>query len=154
MANTLKLLIPPPIVALSCGLGMWGIASVWPAFILSFPYQSVVAYSLIAVGLTIDLVAVLAFRKARTTVTPLAPEKASSLVVDGLYRFTRNPMYLGMLFILTGIAALLGSPANVLILLAFVTYITEFQIKPEETRLEDIFGMEFQQYRQQVRRWL
>lgn len=154
IGDKLKLLIPPPIVALICALGMWGIADIWPALIVSFPYQSVVAYSLIAVGLAIDLVSILAFRKAKTTVTPLAPEKTSSLVVEGLYRFTRNPMYLGMLFILTGIAVLLGSPVNFIVLLGFVTYITAFQIKPEEARLEDIFGPEYDQYKQQVRRWL
>jgi protein-S-isoprenylcysteine O-methyltransferase Ste14 len=133
---------------------MWGVVSLWPGSQLAVPNLSAVGYVLIAGGLAIDLVSIVAFRKARTTVTPLAPEKASSLVTGGLYRFTRNPMYLGMLLILMGIAVLLGSPINVAILGVFIAYITAFQIKPEETLLEQNFGEVYRQYKQSVRRWL
>jgi len=150
----LKLLVPPPLVALACAGMMWGVVSLWPGSQLAVPNLSAVGYVLIAGGLAIDLVSIVAFRKARTTVTPLAPEKASSLVTGGLYRFTRNPMYLGMLLILMGIAVLLGSPINVAILGVFIAYITAFQIKPEETLLEQNFGEVYRQYKQSVRRWL
>ncbi len=150
----MKLLVPPPLVAFACVGMMWGVVSLWPGSQLAVPYLSAVGYALIAGGLAIDLVSIVAFRKARTTVTPLAPEKASSLVIDGLYRFTRNPMYLGMLLILTGIAVLLGSPINIAILGVFIAYITAFQIKPEETLLEQNFGEAYRHYKQSVRRWL
>lgn len=150
----MKLLVPPPLVALACAGMMWGVVSLWPGSQLAVPNLSAVGYVLIAGGLAIDLVSIVAFRKARTTVTPLAPEKASSLVTGGLYRFTRNPMYLGMLLILMGIAVLLGSPINVAILGVFIAYITAFQIKPEETLLEQNFGEVYRQYKQSVRRWL
>jgi protein-S-isoprenylcysteine O-methyltransferase Ste14 len=150
----LKNRVPPPLVALVCAGLMWLVAQLWPELQVSMPYQWVGASLFIGIGLAFDLVSVAAFLKARTTVTPLAPEKASSLVTGGLYRFTRNPMYLGMLLILAGIAILLGSPANMAILAIFVTYITIFQIKPEEAMLERIFGDTYRLYQRRVRRWL
>ena len=150
----MKLLIPPPIVAALCGLAMWGIAHVLPQTRLAFSFQTLLASIFIVAGLSIDLVSIGAFRKAKTTVTPLAPEKASSLVVTGLYRYTRNPMYVGMLFILTGVAIWLGSLVNALVLIAFVAYITVFQIMPEEARLAQVFGADYERYRTRVRRWL
>jgi protein-S-isoprenylcysteine O-methyltransferase Ste14 len=154
MFDKLELLVPPPIVALIAGLAMWGIAAAWPALAIGLPFQSVLAGALLALGVAIDLTAILAFKRAKTTVTPLTPEKSSHLVVTGLYRFTRNPMYLGMLFILGGIAVWLGSLANIAVLAAFITYITAFQISPEEARLAAIFGADYTRYCQRVRRWI
>lgn len=150
----MKLLIPPPIVALLCGLLMWFVSGQFPAARAAFPLQDMLAYALIAAGISLDLVSILAFLRARTTVTPLAPEKASSLVVGGLYRFSRNPMYLGLLFILSGAAVWFGVLANLAVIIGFVAYITAFQIKPEEERLSEIFGQEYRDYQRQVRRWL
>ena len=150
----MKLLIPPPIIALLCSLAMWGMAEAFPQTRFAFPFQSLLAGAFIVVGLAIDLISIGAFRKAKTTVTPLAPEKATSLVVTGVYRHTRNPMYLGLLLILSGIAIWLGSPVNGAILIAFVGYITAFQIAPEEARLTELFGSDYERYRARVRRWL
>lgn len=150
----MKLRIPPPLVALVCALMMWLLAEQFPAARVVMPYGAYIAGIFIALGLTIDVVSVLAFRKAKTTVTPLKPEKASKLVISGFYRFSRNPMYLGMLLILTGAAIGFASLANIAVLGGFFAYITAFQIKPEETRLEQLFGAQYRDYRQQVRRWL
>ncbi|MBO6529103.1 MAG: isoprenylcysteine carboxylmethyltransferase family protein [Erythrobacter sp.] len=150
----MTLLIPPPIIALLCGLVMWGIAEAFPQTRFAFPFQSLLAGAFVAVGIAIDLISIGAFRKAKTTVTPLAPQKATRLVVTGLYRYTRNPMYLGLLLILSGVAIWLGSPVNGVILIAFVAYITAFQIAPEEARLSELFGSDYEGYKAQVRRWL
>lgn len=150
----LRLRVPPPLVALVSALLMWGIASQFQALDFDFPFQEITAYAFVGLGIMIDMISIFAFRSAKTTVTPLAPEKASSLVVSGLYRFTRNPMYLGMLLILIGVALLLGSFANVVVLVAFVAYITAFQIKPEEERLQEVFGAQYHSYKQEVRRWI
>jgi len=150
----MQLLIPPPLVALACALLMWAVSTLTGELRIAFPLQDMLAYALIAAGLALDVVSVLAFFKAKTTITPLSPEKSSRLVVSGFYRITRNPMYLGMLLILTGIALLLGSPLNVLLLAAFIAYITAFQIKPEERRLDTLFGEEYAAYKNRVRRWL
>lgn len=154
MLARLELLIPPPLVGLAFGLAMWGLASAFPGLTLAFPFQGIIALALILTGAALDLVSILAFRQAGTTVTPLTPEKASSLVTDGLYSFTRNPMYLGLLAILSGIALLLGSPLNIALLIGFAAYITVFQVKPEEARLHAMFGEDFAAYTKRVRRWL
>lgn len=101
-----------PIVAFLSALLMWGIAPQLEALQFAFPFQRLLAYALVGSGVLIDVVSIFAFRSATTAVTPLAPERASSLVVSGLYRFTRNPMYLALLFILIGVALLLGSLAD------------------------------------------
>lgn len=150
----LRLLVPPPLAALISAVLMWGIASRFQTLDFDFPFQEIAAYAFIGLGVMIDIISIFAFRRARTTVTPLAPEKASSLVVSGLYHFTRTPMYLGMLFILIGVALLLGSFANCVVLVAFVAYITAFQIKPEEERLQEVFGVQYHSYKQKVRRWI
>ncbi|MEO1167904.1 MAG: isoprenylcysteine carboxylmethyltransferase family protein [Pseudomonadota bacterium] len=154
MPKRLELLIPPPIVALLSALAMWGVAWAWPNLGSRFEHQAVLGYALIAIGIGFDLISIAGFLRARTTVTPLVPEKASTLVTDGLYRITRNPMYLGLLLILTGFAILRGSPINAIFLVTFVLYLNAFQIRPEEERLTKIFGADYESYKQRVRRWL
>ena len=92
--------------------------------------------------------------RARTTINPVKPSSASSLVITGIYRLTRNPMYLGSLFILLGWAVFLANVLAFLLLPGFVLYINRFQIIPEETALSGIFGSEFATYKANVRRWL
>jgi protein-S-isoprenylcysteine O-methyltransferase Ste14 len=84
----------------------------------------------------------------------MTPEAASSLVVAGIYRVTRNPMYLGFLLILLGWAAWLSNVLALLPLAGFVIYMNVFQIRPEERALEALFGPEFEAYKKQVRRWI
>lgn len=150
----MKLLVPPPIVALICAAAIWGSVQVLPDWRFAFPFQAWVGGAVILSGLLLDLVSVAGFIRARTTVTPLAPEKASALVTTGFYRFTRNPMYLGMLMILIGITIAMGAPFGPVAAMAFAAYITHFQIKPEEERLDALFGEAYAQYRRSVRRWL
>lgn len=97
---------------------------------------------------------VLSFRRARTTVNPLAPERASALVAEGIYRYSRNPMYVGFAQLLLGWALWLGSLSALLVLPLFVLWMNRFQIAPEESALEQLFGDEYRRYRQSVRRWL
>lgn len=154
MMPSLELKIPPPAVALLCAAGMWAIAH------SSFPYalSPAMRWALVAIyavlGAAFDFAGLLAFRQSRTTVNPLHPEKSSALVTHGIYRITRNPMYCGMASFLLAWAAYLQSPLSVIGVLAFIGYITRFQIKPEERMLEKLFGGEFTAYRQRVRRWL
>lgn len=150
----MKLLVPPPLIAAISALLMWGIASQYSALRFAFPVQETLAYALMGAGLSIDIVSILAFHRAKTTVTPLVPEKATSLVVTGLYRFSRNPMYLGLLLVVSGIALLLGSFVNLVVIVAFVAYITAFQIRPEEERLTEVFGAQYLAYTREVRRWI
>ncbi len=105
-------------------------------------------------GVACDLLGVLAFRASRTTVNPLKPERASALVTGGIYRVTRNPMYLGMTLLLLAWAIQLSALLPFLGPVVFVAYITRFQIEPEERTLRRVFGDGYTAYARQVRRWL
>lgn len=150
----MKLLIPPPVQGLIVGAAMWGVARATPQLVWSFTGQRAVAGVLIGVGVLMEIVAVATFFHARTTVNPMAPDRAKTLVAAGLFRFSRNPMYLALLLVLVGWALWLGDPLNVLLVAGFVAYITRFQIEPEEAALRAKFGADYDAYSQRVRRWL
>ncbi len=134
--------------------GMWGLSGFGPPIPLP-PVARVAAVAvLVAAGLGVDLAGLAAFRGARTTVNPLQPQRASALVTGGVYRFTRNPMYLGMALLLSAWAVHLSSWLALAGPLAFVLYITRFQIVPEERVLQANFGEAFTRYAARVRRWL
>lgn len=97
---------------------------------------------------------VLAFRQASTTVDPRNPQASNALVVRGIYRWTRNPMYLGFALLLFAFAVWLGKLPAMLLVPLFMAYLQRFQIKPEEEALKARFGPAFAMYCQQVRRWL
>jgi len=150
----MRLLIPPPLQGLIIGFAMWQIDRLTPALSLSIPGQKIIGGTLIATGIFIEVIAVIAFVRAKTTPNPLKPSNASTLVTDGLYRFSRNPMYLSLLGVLIGWAFWLGNPMNSVLLIAFVAYITAFQIKPEEEVLREKFGSDYDAYCQRVGRWV
>jgi protein-S-isoprenylcysteine O-methyltransferase Ste14 len=150
----LELKIPPVLVWLVMAGAMLGASYVAPS--LSFTLAGSVAIALALVGLGIALAAagVIAFRRSRTTVNPLTPDASSSVVTGGVYRISRNPMYLGFLLALVGWAVYLSNAGAAVLVPAFVAYMTQFQIKPEERALLAKFGSEFAQYMSRVRRWL
>lgn len=146
--------IPPPLVALSCAAVVYGL-SVWlPQLTQDWPGRSLVAALVALCGLACDAAGIWAFRRHRTTVNPLSPHKASAVVQDGIYRFTRNPMYVGMALLLTAWSVWLGQPLGLLALALFMAYITRFQIQPEERALYAKFGADYTAYMARVRRWL
>ena len=111
------------------------------------------ALALAAAGGALALAGVWAFARSRTTVNPLAPQRARALVTGGVYRYTRNPMYLGMLLALAGWAVWLGNAAALLALPLFVAVLNTLQIRPEEAALRARFGADYARYAQRVRRW-
>jgi protein-S-isoprenylcysteine O-methyltransferase Ste14 len=134
---------------------MWLVACSAPALALTrWPAREIAAVCVAAAGLVVGIAGVISFRRARTTVSPITPEMASSLVVSGLYRRTRNPMYLGMLLVLSAWALFLSNPIACVFLPAFILYLNKFQIEPEEAALASLFGPEFTAYKTTVRRWL
>ncbi len=152
--RALELRVPPPVVALLCAVAMWAIArrtGTWP---LPPAVQDWGAAGLIALGLSLDLTAIGHFARARTTINPLRPAGTEALVTGGIYRVTRNPMYLGLACILTGWALRLASAWALLGVALFVGYVTRFQIIPEERILAARFGDGYAAYRASVRRWL
>jgi len=105
-------------------------------------------------GAAIIVIGGLQFRRASTTVNPFTPEKTTSLVVTGLYGFSRNPMYVGFFLLLLAVAIFLENTITLIFLPLFVLVINRFQIRQEEKILETIFGVEYRQYVKRVRRWI
>ena len=150
----LELKIPPgALVVLATSL-MWLVAWFCPTLAFKFPVRLAVALVFACAGLAIAGLGAAQFRRARTTVNPMTPESASALVTSGIYRFTRNPMYLGFLFVLLGWAVWLSNGLSFLFLPAFIFYMNRFQIEPEERALLAKFGQQFVTYTANVRRWL
>lgn len=150
----MKLKIPPPIVGLIFAALMWGVDKLSPAISIDFPGQRVLAAILVGFGFATALAALRAFRKAGTTIDPLAPAEASQLVRSGVFRVSRNPMYLGLALFLVAVSIWLGNIANIATFFLFIAYLTLFQIKPEEEVLAGLFGADYDAYRQDVRRWI
>jgi protein-S-isoprenylcysteine O-methyltransferase Ste14 len=152
--NVLELKIPPPIVALVLALLMWLTPAI--AGLVQIPYSARVlcAVVLVCVGQGIGIAGMVAFRRARTTVSPVKPSLTSSLVIRGVYRYTRNPMYVGFSLTLLAWAVFLANPLAALWVVMYVLYITRFQIIPEERVLVSLFGAEYEAYKARVRRWV
>ena len=152
--NALELKVPPPMVALMTALGMWAVSRLTFAFELDAALRTAVAVVIALIGGAFDVAGIAAFRRVRTTLNPMKPGAASSLVTDGIYRVTRNPMYVGLLFLLVAWAAFLWAPWAILGPVLFVAYMNRFQIGPEERALMGAFGEEYARYKAAVRRWL
>jgi protein-S-isoprenylcysteine O-methyltransferase Ste14 len=161
-------LIPPPIIGLAAGAGIWAFAPRFPAYSLTtlvahnlpeaakyLPYVPQVAAGIAAVGVGLSVNAMLSFKEKETTMTPLVPSRASRLVTTGIYAYTRNPMYLGLATALAAWSLYLDAPVvGAAGIAAFVGYISYFQIRPEEDALRKIFPVEFPEYVSRVRRWI
>jgi protein-S-isoprenylcysteine O-methyltransferase Ste14 len=150
----LELRVPPPLVATLCTIAMYGLSRIAPTWLWILPYATALALCVATTGLLVAVAGVLAFRRQRTTINPLHPEQSTALVTTGIYRHTRNPMYLGLLLVLLGFAIWLGNVLAPIMLVAFVLYLTRFQIVPEERVLREKFGEEYARYMRRVRRWL
>jgi protein-S-isoprenylcysteine O-methyltransferase Ste14 len=149
----MALKVPPLLVVALAAASMWIIARLLPGA-PGIPGGMPAAVVLTLTGLLVTMLGVVAFRRARTTVNPMDPGAATELVETGVYRFTRNPMYLGFGLVLLGWAVALSSLPALLSLAAYVLYIDRFQIAPEERALERVFGERYLAYRGRVRRWI
>jgi len=150
----LALKVPPPLQALIVAILMWVVGRQLPGGQLDFTIQLPLAILFAISGIAVVASAMMKFLRASTTVDPFHPEEASHLVVDGIFRFSRNPMYLSLLLLLFGWTIWLGSIFNIALLAGFVWYISTFQIKPEEEVLRSLFGENYEHYCSSVRRWI
>jgi len=149
----LELKIPPVVVLAVVAALMWLGSRVAPAAGFPMPARFATALGFAVVGFGIAIAGVVSFRHAKTTVNPLKPEGASALVTSGVYRLTRNPMYLGAMIALVGWAVFLANAVGVVFVPLFVPYMNLFQIGPEEKALASLFGKEFAVHRAKMRRW-
>lgn len=152
--QSLELKVPPVPLAAVFAAAMYGVSSAMPAATFVIPGRFGIAVGLTLLATAIALAGVVAFRANKTTVNPLDPGAASTIVSSGVYRFSRNPMYLGFLLALAAWAVYLSNVLAALFLPAFVAYMNRFQIKAEERALLAKFGPAYSQYMAAVRRWI
>lgn len=150
----LELKIPPPLIAAASAGLIYGVATWLPVLPLPASLRVGGALALAVAGAALDVAGLIAFRRAKTTVNPMTPQRSASVVSTGVYRFTRNPMYLGLVCLLLAWAVYLSSAWALLVLPVFMAYITRFQILPEERALAARFGSAYADYCARVRRWL
>jgi len=151
---SLQAKVPPPAVAAASALIIWAISRLAPLVAMPSGVRLAVSLAFVMLGVGLSVAGVLSFRRAQTTLNPTKPQEASSLVTTGIYRVTRNPMYLGLSLVLLAWTVFLSSAWALLGPLIFVLYIGRFQIAPEERALAKLFGSEFADYQAKVRRWL
>lgn len=152
--SKLELKIPPALLVIIIGLLMWQVALNTSELSFLLPFKNWLFGTFVGVGMTIAILGVVCFRRANTTVNPLTPNASSTLVKDGIYQISRNPMYLGFLLVLIGWGFILANLLSILLSFSFVLYMNFFQIIPEERALATIFGDDFSDYKRRVRRWL
>jgi protein-S-isoprenylcysteine O-methyltransferase Ste14 len=151
---TTKLKIPPPVYLLACAGLMWLVHTWLPLFHLIPSPWNQMGLLLMVTAVALDFWSLGLFFRVHTTFNPIHPERTSHLVTHGSYRYTRNPMYMGMLVILTGWCLWLGSFSPFLCLPLFVWVLTVQQVIPEEKILEQKFGGAYLDYKARVPRWL
>ncbi len=149
----LELKIPPVLVFLCFLLLMWVLDFFLPVGKFDFFGRLFLCKSLIVLGILLGSMALIQFYRARTTVDPGKITQASTLVTSGLYNYSRNPMYLGLLVFLLAWGLWLGNAFNVLLAAGFVGYMNKFQISLEEKALLERFGKAYKNYCILVRRW-
>lgn len=152
--RALELKVPPVAQFLAAAALMWLLGTLVPSWSFRFPGQLLAASVALLAGGLVGMAGVRAFLRAGTTASPLCPAQASRLVSGGIYRFTRNAMYLALLLALVAWGVWLGNAAALPVIPLFVLALNHFQIEPEERALEARFGAEFSAYKRQVRRWI
>ncbi len=153
-AQGLELKAPPAAVTAVTASLMWAVSAAAPAVDFAFLVNPALSAGLFLAGALICLAGVASFRRAGTTVNPMKPNSTVALVSSGIYKHSRNPMYLGFLVVLLSWALFLSNGLALLFLPAFVLYMEHFQIRAEERVLGALFGHHYTAYRANVRRWL
>ena len=148
----IKTKFPPPLVALTFGFLINYTKNIFPR--IEIKKEIIIGSFMIISGLIVIISAITLFKKYQTTITPLNPANATKLITDGIYKLSRNPMYLGLLLMLLGISIILNPIGGFFLIPLFILYLNLFQIIPEENAMIDLFKDEFLEYKKNVRRWI
>ena len=149
----MKLKILPPLVMLGFGFLMYLLNRFLPVGQFEFFGRKELSIALYILALLVICISIFQFVRAKTSTNPIDLTKTSSLVTKGIFKYSRNPMYLGMLLILLGYGLTLGNAFNTLLAAGFVYYMNHFQIGKEEKALTEMFGKEYRNYCKATRRW-
>lgn len=149
----MKLKLLPPLVMVIFGVFMYLLNRFLPVGDFDFFGRMELSYGLFILGLLVIAIGIGQFVYAKTTTNPINLDKSSQLVTNGIFKFSRNPMYLGMLLLLLGYGLRLGNAFNTLLAAGFVYYMNHFQIKREEAALTELFGKPYLDYCKATRRW-
>lgn len=150
----LELKVPPVVIMFFSIILMYLVSKVFSSFNTDFLFQTFLSIETLISGIVVSIAGVYVFKEEKTTVNPMKPESSSKLVTNGIYKFTRNPMYLGMAIVLFSYLIFLGNILNIVNIVLFVIYMNKYQISPEERYLEKLFGDEFSSYKSKVRPWI
>ena len=144
--------IPPPILTLAFGLLIYFSKEMFPAIENQLTFN--VGILLVFLGFFIFISAVISFKSSKTTVNPLTPKKATKLVTEKIFKYSRNPMYLGMTTILGSLSLFFNIIGGIIFIALFCVYITKYQIIPEEKVMKNLFKEEFDEYKKTTRIWI
>ena len=150
----LELKIPPLALFVVILLLSYWLANSLTFASFPFPYSQVIAALGIFVSGIIGVSAVWEFKKRKTTVNPIKVDNASLVVDSGIFGYSRNPMYLALFILIFCFGYYLQNLLSVSLSFLFVIYMNRFQILLEERALESLFGAEYVDYKQKVRRWI
>tara|TARA_A100001011_G_scaffold131499_1_gene138594 strand:+ start:153 stop:605 length:453 start_codon:yes stop_codon:yes gene_type:complete len=144
--------IPPPVVALILVISNY--FSSKKIDLIHIPFQTSIAIFILFVGLLILINPILKFIKSKTTINPIKFKKVNKLVTSGIYKYSRNPMYLSFLIIVFSTSIFYLNIYSILTPLFFYLWINRFQIKREEVFLTEKFGKDYLSYKKKTRRWI
>lgn len=148
----LKIKIPPPIIVIFLILAVYFSSNLTIGFDL--PFKKTLSLLLLFIGLLIIFIPVFQFIKSKTTINPQSFKNVNNLVSSGIFKISRNPMYLGMLIIISSTVVYYFNYFSIFAPFIFYFWINEFQIKREEKKLEEKFGSDYMKYKSQTRRWI
>ncbi|MDN3679973.1 isoprenylcysteine carboxylmethyltransferase family protein [Vibrio tapetis subsp. quintayensis] len=152
--DRLELKVPPVVVFVLALVLMWWSVVSWPSLAFELPLRTVFVMICVASSGYIGIAGVLEFRRHQTTVNPHTPNNASTVVDTGIFKYTRNPMYLGLVVLLIGALFYWSSLAPLWVIVAFIGYLNRFQISAEERILSEKYGSQYTDYLTKVRRWI
>lgn len=152
--KVLELKVPPIAVMIICMVFMYFISTIFSSLSVEFILKIFLVIEVFFIGLAVGIAGIYSFTQENTTLNPMKPEDASKLVTSGIYKFSRNPMYLGLAIVLISYMIYLGNILSIFGVVLYILYMNRFQIIPEERVLEELFGDEFRNYKSKVRRWL
>ena len=111
-----------------------------------------VGLGLIGLGFLLAFNSIARFVRAKTGVVPFS--ESTTLITEGFYKYTRNPMYVGMNSFLLGLMLILKNPLNIFFLIIFFFVVRNMFVLKEEVQMEETFGEDYLTYKRKVRRWL